>query len=270
MAVPVIDIEKVIQEKNPTLAKWLPAPIFRYLKKTLHQEEVNQILKENEHLLGADFCTDIVERWNLKITLHGQENLPQNGGVILAANHPLGGFDALALVHKIKDYRPDIKFIVNDILLHLENLKGMFAGVNKHGSNAAASLKEVNSLFASNHAVCVFPAGLVSRKLGGRVMDLEWKKTFATQAIKNKKPVLPVYIEGSLSPFFYKLANFRRRIGIKANIEMFYLVDELFQQQNKEITITFGKPILLHNAAINKTPNEWAKHIKKEVYRLGE
>ena len=268
MTVPQIDVKRVLAEKNPALLKWLPGFMISYLKRIIHQDEINSILAENEHLKGADFCTDIVKRWKLNIEVRNMTNLPQSGGVILASNHPLGGFDAIAMVHELRDYRPDLKFIVNDILMNLENLSDLFVGVNKHGTNAASKLKAVNAAFESDIAVCVFPAGLVSRKEKGEVQDLEWKKTFASQAIKNKKHVVPVFIDGALSNFFYRLYSFRKFIGIKANIEMLYLVHELFKQRNKTIRITFGKPMAPKPDAKQKDARAWANEVRTKVYSL--
>ena len=164
-----IDIEKVIKSKNPKLLKWLPKFILSYLKRILHQEEINRILAENKNLFNYDFARDIIKRFNVKVNAYGLENIPKDGGYIFASNHPLGGMDAMAIVTEVNPIRDDIKFIVNDLLLNLSNLKGMFVGVDKHGANAKESLQKVNELFSSDKAVFLFPAGLVSRKKKGKV-----------------------------------------------------------------------------------------------------
>ena len=263
-----IDIEKVIKSKNPKLLKWLPNFIVKYLKKIVHQDEINQVLHENKDKYGYDFCKDLIKRFNIKVTVKGLENVPKKGGYIFASNHPLGGMDAMALVTVIEPYREDVKFIVNDILLNLKNLSNLFVGVNKHGVNSKKSLAMVNELFASDQATFVFPAGLVSRKKQGKVTDLEWKKTFITQAKKHQKNVIPVYVEGNLSNFFYRLSNFRTALGIKANIEMLYLADETFKQRNKTLGVTFGKPIPHNSFDKSKNDKEWAQWVKKKVYEM--
>lgn len=263
-----IDIEKLIGSKNPRLLKALPTFLLNYLKKTIHQEEINQILAENKDKLDYDFCHDIIERFNITVNVHNQNNIVTEGGCIFVVNHPLGGMDAMAIVHAIQEYRTDVKFIVNDILMHLKNLNGLFVGVNKHGVNSKNSLKIVNDLFASDKAVFVFPAGLVSRKKNGIVSDLTWKKTFVTRARKFDKKIVPVYLEGELTNFFYRLSNFRTAIGIKANIEMLYLAQELFKQKNKTIDIVFGEPILPTDLKDGKSDQEWADKIKETVYSL--
>lgn len=264
----LIDIEKVIKSKNPKLLKWLPQFLINYLKRTLHQDEVNQVLHENRNLYDYDFCKELIHRFNIEIKVKGLENVPKEGGYIFASNHPLGGMDAMALVTVMAPIRKDIKFIVNDILLNLKNLKGLFVGVNKHGVNSKESLNMVDELFASNQAIFVFPAGLVSRRKNGIVADLEWKKTFITRAKKHQKSIIPVYVGGSLSNFFYHLSNIRTNLGIKANLEMLYLADETFKQKNKTLTIIFGKPIPSSFFDHSKSDKEWAKWMENKVHTM--
>lgn len=263
-----IDIEKVIASKNPRLVKWMPGFVLRYLKRILHEDEVNKGIEENKDNYGYDFCVSIIKRFEIQVKSEGLENIPESGGAIFACNHPLGGFDALAIVQEAHAKRTDIKFVVNDILLNLHSLKGMFVGVNKHGTNTKDSLEELNKLFESEQAVFVFPAGLVSRKISGNVEDLEWKKTFITRSKKFHRPVIPVYIDGKLSKRFYRIYKFRKFFRIKANIEMLYLVDELFRQKGQTITIRFGKPISWETFDRSKSDPDWAEWVKRKVYEM--
>ena len=264
----VIDIERLIASKNPKLLKWTPKFFIRYLKKKLHEDEVNATLVANKDVRSFEFSENIVKKFNLQVIMEGLENVPKTGGVILALNHPLGGMDAIALVTKFTPHRKDYKFVVNDILLNVDNLKDMCVGVNKHGTNTKKSLEDLNKLFASEKAVFLFPAGLVSRRRRGKVEDLEWKKTFITRSRKFNRDVIPVHIDGELSNFFYRLSNFRTRIGIKANLEMLYLVDELFKQEGKVMRIRFGKPIPYSTFDKSKKDVEWAQWVKYKAYDL--
>ena len=263
-----IDVEGLIASKNPRALKWTPGFLIRYLKRKLHQDEINQILEENKEVYDYDFCNDIIKRFNIKVESHGTENIPKDGGAIFVVNHPLGGMDAMSIINSVGNHRRDVKFIVNDLLLNLKNLNGIFAGVNKHGANSKDSLKAIDELFASDRAIFVFPAGLVSRRKKGKVEDLEWKKTFVSRSKKYNKPVIPVYLEGELTNFFYNLSNFRTRIGIKLNIEMLYLADELFKQKDKTINITYGTPIPSSTFDKSKKDQEWAQWVKQEMYKL--
>ena len=266
----LIDIRKLIGSKNPTLLKWLPGFVINYLKRVLHEDELNYVIRTNKDRVNQDFCQAVIEHFNIDLTIEGIENIPQESGVTLVMNHPLGGMDALALVSALKHHRTYLKFIVNDILLHLESMKGMFVGVNKHGRNSNSNLLKIDEIFSTGNAVCIFPAGLVSRKTNGIVKDLPWKKTFVSLSLKHNQPIVPIYIDGELSNFFYRLANFRKKIGIKANIEMFYLADELFKQKNKKMKITVGKPIFPIEIDKSKSQQKWAEWIQEKVYTLAK
>jgi len=264
-----IDVQGLIASKSPRLAKWIPGFVIRYLKRILHQDEINAFLDKHHDLKNAAFCEEVVKYFNITIELHGKENIPKEGPVILAMNHPLGGMDALALVTAIKDERTDIKFIVNDLLMHLHNLSDLFVGVNKHGKNDQSVRQQIMELFASDEAVCIFPAGLVSRKIDGKIRDLEWKKTFITYADKFDQMVIPVYIDGGLSPFFYRLSKLRKFLRIKLNLEMLYLSDEMFKQRDKTIRFIIGKPLYVKD--LPKVPErEQAQLVRAKVYELAE
>lgn len=263
-----IDVEKLIASKNPKLLKWLPGFLIKYLKKIIHQDDVNDFIARNGHRKNQDFCAAIADEFQLKISMSGMENIPKTGPATVVMNHPLGGMDAIAFVHQLADYRTDIKFIVNDLLLNLEGMKEMFAGVNKHGANSRNSMKEVRDLFETDQLICIFPAGLVSRKKKGVVKDLEWKKTFLTMSKKTNRTIIPVHIEGRLSNFFYRLANFREFFGIKANVEMLYLVNELYKQVGQKIHFTVGEPISITSYTKNRTDKAWAEWTKEKVYKL--
>lgn len=265
-----IDIKKLIASKSPRLAKWLPGFILRYLKRILHQDEINAFLVKHKNDKNEVFCDYVMDYFNIEVEVKGIEKIPASGRVILTMNHPLGGMDAIALVSAIKNRRLDLKFIVNDLLMNLDNLSDLFVGVNKHGKNEKSTRQQIMDLFASERMVCIFPAGLVSRRSKGKVRDLHWKKTFITYAKKFDHTVIPVHIEGELSDFFYNLSNLRSKVGIKANIEMLYLADELFKQRDKKIVFTVGDPIKGASFDESKAENDWAQWVKDKVYELEE
>ena len=263
-----IDVRKIIKEKNPTLYRWIPSFLINYIEKILHQKEINQFLIDNKNQFNVDFCIEVIKMLNVKIDIQGIENIPKSGKIVLVMNHPLGGMDAMALVSALKDHREDLKFIVNDILLHIENLNGIFVGVNKHGKNGISKREQLAELFATDNAVCVFPAGLVSRKINGEIKDLQWKKTFITLSKEHNRTIIPIFIDGKLSNFFYRLANFRKRIGIKANIEMLYLSNEFYKLRNKNIFIKVGDPIPYDSLPQEMNQQKQASWLKEKVYEL--
>lgn len=263
-----IDIEKLIASKNPRTLKRLPKFVIRYLKHILHQDEINEFIEENKDLKNAEWCQAVVEYFDISISVKHIERIPKEGKIVLAMNHPLGGMDAMILVSALKDHRPDLKFIVNDLLMNLDNMKEMFVGVNKHGKNKSDLRKQIEELFQSDQAICIFPAGLVSRKKKGKIRDLVWKKTFVTYSKQYDRTIVPIYIDGRLSKFFYGLSNFRSMIGVKTNIEMLYLANELFKQRNRHFEFIVGEPIQGSSLDPEKDDAEQAQEIKNKVYEL--
>ncbi len=264
-----VDVRRLIISKNKKLLKWLPGFFIRWIEKVIHQDEVNAFMSKHKDDDSYAFCQAAINDFNLKLNLIGLENVPRPpDSCIFASNHPLGGLDAIAIIHLFKEARPDIKFIVNDFLMNVRNLKDRFIGVNKVGKNAVESLQMVEKQFASETATFIFPAGLVSRKTKGKIEDLEWKKTFISKAKKYGKPVIPVHIDGRLTNRFYRLANVRKFLGIKLNIEMFFLVDELYKQRNTRIDIVIGDPILPDTFTRERSDKEWAQWVKEKAYEL--
>lgn len=263
-----IDVEKIISEKNPKLLKWMPGFILRYLKRILHEKDINEFLAESKDIKNIEFCHEVVRYLNINVEVENIERIPKEGRICLVMNHPLGGMDAMILVAALDGNRNDLKFIVNDILMNLENLSDIFVGVDKKSKVRGEAHAKVTGLFKSDSTVCIFPAGLVSRKIKGEVQDLEWKKAFVTNSKNSDRTIVPIYIEGKLSKFFYRLSNIRKFFGIKANIEMLYLVNELYKQKNATIKFIVGEPIeheLVHGTKKDRTTTE---KIRARVYAL--
>ncbi len=264
-----VNIRQVFRDKNPALAKAIPGFVYRYLEKILHQEDINEILRKYGDRFGLDFVKAVIPDFNVNVTLSGEENLPKEGRYVFVSNHPLGGFDGLLILDAISRHYSEFRFLVNDILMNITNLHPVFIPLNHHGRQDPATAAELDEVFRSGIQVLTFPAGLVSRKLGRQVMDLVWKKNFLSKAIHYQRDIIPLYVKGECSSFFYRLYKARKLLGIKANLEMLYLVDETWKHKNKSFTITFGKPIPYTLFDKSKSLSEWAKWVKEQCYALG-
>lgn len=263
-----IDIDYLFKSKNPSLHKWMPKFVIRLIKRILHEDQINDFMWRNRNADAFEFSTAVTKEMGVTIESSGLENIPKTGRVVLVANHPLGGLDGMSLVPEIAKVRKDISFIVNDLLLNLTNLQEIFVGVNKHGRNATSQMQELDKIFASDKAVFLFPAGLVSRKIDGKIQDLEWKKTFVTRARKYNSPVVPIYIYGQNRPFFYNLSLWRKRLGIKANIEMILLPDQMYKQKGHTIRFVVGKPISPEELASQPNDKKATQWIRERLYSL--
>lgn len=264
----IIDIDKAFADKNPQLYKMLPKFILTWIKNIIHQDDINQHLAENINLNGMQYSAAAVERLGATRVSAGIENIPAKGGVIIASNHPLGGVDGMALIAEVAKVRDDLKFIVNDLLMQFPQFEDVFIPVNKLGTNTKTNLERIERYYSEGHCMIIFPAGLCSRKQNGEIMDLKWHKSFLSRAVKYNLPIIPTFINAKNSNRFYNLANIRKLLGIKANIEMFFLPDEMFKQNGKTIHITFGKPIDAKVFDKTYSLEEWAQKIKLYIYTL--
>ncbi len=266
----IVDIERAINSKNPKLLKWIPSFLISYVKRVTHESWLNEVYNSVSHLEGIAFVNALMGKLELKVELVGEEHLPKTGGVIIAANHPFGGMDGIAMMFAMGRVRSDVRFLVNDLLMAFENFRPLFIPINKHGKNTQEVYDRIENVYSGDFAVLIFPAGLVSRKgEDGRIKDLQWKKSFISKAKKFKKDVIPCFIEGNNSKFFYNLGFWRKKIGITANIEMLYLVDEMYKQRGKKVVIRIDEPISYKKFDSLKTDMQWADQVRDKVYELG-
>lgn len=265
-----VDLEAVIRSKNPKLLKFLPGFLLRYVKRVIHQDDLNEIIFKLKDKYNIDYVNGGLDLLGASYTVEGLENIPADGRFIFAGNHPLGGLDGLVLMSAVGRKFQNVKFIVNDLLLNLKNMDGIFVPVNKHGRQTLDYARKIDDTYKSDAQILYFPAGLCSRKIKGQIIDLEWQRNFIAKAVEYKRDIIPFHFEARNTNFFYNLANLRKKLGIKANVEMFYLVDEMFKQRNKRIHLTFGTPVSYTIFDNSKTRKEWTDYIRKEAYNLGK
>ena len=258
-----IDLDKVLTDKGINAPSW----VVRMLKRLLHVDQINRGVYLNRDKEGVDFAQAILEYLNIGVDLVHGERIPVDGNPIIVANHPLGGPDGMALIAAVGRSRRDILFPVNDFLMYLEPLRSVFVPVDKvHGNRLTAG--GINAAFAGSNALLYFPAGLCSRRIKGKIEDLEWKSTVVKKAIEHQRPLIPVHIEAQNRRRFYTLANLRKRLGIKFNFEMALLPSEMFAQSGKTMRMTVGEPVDWRTLADGTSPKVWSERLRKKIYEL--
>jgi hypothetical protein len=238
----ILDLKRIFKQKNPRLAPYIPRFVYSYLNRVLHIREINEFLFENSSKKGLEFTEAVIKDFNVSYDLKGMENLPEKGRFIFASNHPLGGFDGMLLLTLLGRKYNDVRSLSNDILMSFENLSPLFIPVNKHGLMSHEAVKNLEMLMDSDIQVLTFPSGLVSRKTKGVIMDPVWHKSFISKAVQHKRDIIPIHVTGRCTDFFYRLSNFRKLLGIKTNIEMFYLADETYKHKKKHFRALCGHP----------------------------
>lgn len=270
-----IDVEGVLRKRAPRLHRLLPGFMIRKLERILCQERLNAFLERahSKGLRGAGFCHEFVyNELGITVDFRGEENLPpaSQRRVIYVSNHPLGGLDGMILIDCLqRRHGGRLGFPVNDLLMAVEPLREVFLPVNKLGRQRRGEVAAIDGFFESDNPAVIFPAGLCSRRnSAGVVEDLEWKPTFVSRARKSSRVIIPIHFYGENSSFFYKFAKFRKKVGIKFNIEMIYLPREMFRAEGKRFTVAFGAPISLDEYPATTSAREIAADIRRRVYEI--
>ena len=267
-----IDIDKILRDKMGDKARFVPSPLVRWLKHIVHQNEVNSFLWEHRELTGVAWLEACLRYLDITLDVQGIENLPaKDDGKLytFVSNHPLGGIDGVALGTIIgRHYDGNFRYLVNDLLMNLPGLAPLCIPINKTGGQSRGFPAMVEAGFNSQMHMLMFPAGLCSRKIKGEIHDIAWTKTFITKSVESQRDVVPIHFGGSNSNFFYTLANICKRLGIKFNIAMLFLVDEMYKNTHQTFRVSIGKPIPWQTFDKTKTPKEWAQYVEDKVYEL--
>lgn len=267
-----IDVDAVLRNRLPRYYRYIPRFVVRWVERIICQKRLNELLEENQGRYDADFCRGLLESLNITYEIKNEENLPPKGSrkLLFVSNHPLGALDGVVMIDYLtRRYGGNVKFVVNDLLMVLTPLKGVFVPINKHGRQSREATSGVDEAFAADDPVIVFPAGMCSRRQkDGSICDLGWQKMFVNKAVEHGRDVIPVYFNAHNSSFFYKFAKFRTRIGLKFNIEMILLPREMVNKQDARFEMTIGEPIAYQKLKNGKYAKQQAAEIKEIVYKL--
>ena len=266
-----INIDKILHDKMGDKAKWVPGLLVNWLKRIVHQDQVNKFLWDSRDKTGTEWLEECVRYLEMTLVVKGRENLPdpQDGRLYtFVSNHPLGGQDGVALGSIIgRHYDSRFRYLVNDLLMNLPGLAPLCIPINKTGHQSRNFPAMVKVGFESQNHMLRYPAGLCSRKHNGVIRDIPWTKTFIVKSVEYHRDVVPIHFSGQNSKFFYRLANFSDRF-LPFNLAMLFLVDEMYKNVGKTFEVKIGKPIPWQTFDKDRTPMEWAQYVKDQVYSL--
>ena len=263
-----IDVDQVLRARLPRHYRYIPRFAIRWLERTICQDRLNAILVKmagKDSVSAADAALDDMQ---ITIKEEGLDQLPE-GRYMFVSNHPLGGLDGLALISLLGNrYDRNIKFLVNDLLMAVEPLRGVFLPVNKYGSQSRDTATQIEEALKSDNQFITFPAGLCSRmQPDGTIADLTWQKAAVVHAINYKRDIVPVYFDAQNSKFFYRFAKWRKRLGIKFNIELIFLPKEMIKQCGTTLRAIIGEPIPW-NSLDSRAPKKQAAELREIVYSM--
>lgn len=239
-----IDVDSVLRERLPRHYKYIPRFAVRWLERTICQDRLNAILTKMAGRNSVDAATAALHEMDITVKASGMDRLPE-GRYMFVSNHPLGGLDGLALISLLGNhYDHKIKFLVNDLLMAVEPLRGVFLPVNKYGSQSRAAAADIEQALQGTGQFITFPAGLCSRmQPDGTIADLTWQKAAVVHAVNYQRDIVPIFFDAQNSRFFYRFAQWRKRLGIKFNIELIFLPKEMIKKCGSTLHVVIGAPI---------------------------
>lgn len=263
-----IDVDNVLRTRLPKHYRYIPRFVVRWLERTICQDRLNTILEKMADKNSVDAATAALDEMGITVTASGLDKLP-DGRYMFVSNHPLGGLDGLALISFLGNrYAHKIKFLVNDLLMAVVPLRGVFLPVNKYGHQSREAAAEIKESLKGDNQMITFPAGLCSRmQPDGTIADLPWQKAAVVHAVNNQRDIVPIYFDARNSRFFYRFANWRKRLGIKFNIELIFLPKEMLKQSGSNLRFVVGQPIPW--SSLNaRAPKQEAARLRDIVYSM--
>lgn len=264
----MLNVEKMIATKYPKLQnnKIIKGAISKFADSIVHQEEINHFLKKHSNLGTFEFIDEALDNLNFDYSVSHKdiENIPSSGRVVIIANHPLGGLDALALIKLLSKVRKDIRVVANDFLEVLEPIKPLLINVNNFKARQKKeSIAKVYEALDNEMALLIFPSGEVSRASATGIKDKKWYKGFLKFAHRSNSPILPIFIGGKNSKTFYSVS------ALNKTLSSLLLSNEMFKQKNKSIEILIGEIIPNENITPRGIQKDKLIELyKKQIYNL--
>lgn len=231
--------------------------------------KINKIYNKLQHLSGQNFINALLQEFKLKYEINKDDlkRIPKTGPFITISNHPLGVFDGALLLKIISTIRPDYKIIANFILERIKPIKSYIFPVNPFENYTKSSISGIKNAFKyvkEGYSIGIFPAGEVSsiqKKNKKIIYDRTWQKTAIKFILKTKVPIIPIYLHGKNSNFFYFFGK------INEYFRTAMLPYEMFTQKGKLIKIRIGNPIYTKNLK-NVNIQEYTKFLRRKTYIL--
>ena len=238
-------IYELIKERNPWLLKnnLISKTIYTLLKKYLRYEETVFVGDHIQSMTGEEAFNWLGSEYTSNSSIEGLENIPKDEKFLIVSNHPMGAADAIALYYKIYPVRNDLFFFANELFVYLLGaFHDLLAPVvwNKEKENHSASkvtLERLSVFFGDGRPGIIFPSGRLSRLTLFGLWDRPWEKTPIALAKKYNFPLIPVFVEGRNSWFFYFASYVNKQLRDVSQL------NELFNKRDKNISIKIGKPI---------------------------
>lgn len=197
--------------------------------------------------------------------------LPSTGPLVVAANHPHGLLDGLALAHVLRQRRQDVRVLTNRVLARIPELDDLCFFVDPFGGPAAAArsragLRAAHLWLKSGGALIVFPAGEVAHAghhRDGTPLDAEWHLTAFTLAQAARARISPAFIAGTNSRSFYAAGH------VHPMLRTALLPRELLRKRGQSVAVRIGPPMSTNDSRTGSSPvADLAASVRRAVEEL--
>jgi 1-acyl-sn-glycerol-3-phosphate acyltransferase len=265
----LIDLE-TLQGFSPIFKK----PCGRFLAKFVMRfcgfDIVNRVYDSGKYRIGTDIEDAMIDGLGITRKVHNINILKQFDGkpFITVSNHPYGHIDGIMLIGEVAKIRPDYKVMVNWMLNMVDTMQDHFIGVNPYNQDTVnrsslSGVKECLAQLKANHPVGFFPAGAVSKNIGGnKVKDREWQESVIKLIQRANVPIVPAYFSGQNSRFFNWLDT------IDWRLRTLRLCHELDTKKGKTVHLVFGEPVLPETQRQFATARQLGDFLRERIYRL--
>ena len=239
-------LHQLISSRSPWLLKDNPFSnlIYKFLKNFLRFDETVKVGNHIQDMSGAEAFNWLGEEYTSNCVIEGLENIPKNGKALLVSTHPMGAADAIALYSQIYKARKDVCFFANELFIYLlgsfNNVMAPVVWNDQREIHSATKLTfiRLKKFFEDNRIGIIFPSGRLSKLTLFGIWDRSWEKTPVKLAEKYNMPLLPVFIEGRNSWFFYFASKVSKQLRDVSQLK------ELLNKRNKKIKIVIGNPVM--------------------------
>jgi putative hemolysin len=170
--------------------------------------------------------------------------VPKEGPVVVVSNHPFGLVEGVMLLILIRKIRPDVKAMANYMLGKIPEMRDEFIFVDPFGSTSATKanlrpIKESLAWLKAGHVLVVFPSGEVSSfdTKSLRIRDPAWSTSAAAFIRKSGATVVPMYVLGRNSIFFYLMGLIHPRLRTAL------LGYQYFNKKGRVLKVAIGSPL---------------------------
>ena len=201
----------------------------------------------SKHIGIQPFLSGVLSDLNVAVTVIDEQdvftNLPQEGPLLIVANHPLGGLEGVAITKLLLARRADTKVLTNNLLTRIPELKSTFIGVDVLSKNAtrenAKGIRAASSHLKAGGALLIFPAGKVASVniRSAKVEDHRWNRFAGNLLRRSGAACLPIYVDGYNSRLFYFMGL------IHPMLRTLLLPRELANKVGSELKLIIGEVI---------------------------